>query len=142
MHERIRQYLLGPVAGPLARVLMTAPFWLSGSMKLVAFDAGVAEMTRAGLQPAAAFNAAVILTQIAGSIAIISNRGAWLGAAGLAIFTALTIPLVHRFWAIAEEPFRTIAMHTVAEHVGIIGGLLGIAVLSANAVGRDGRTGA
>jgi transmembrane protein len=116
---------------------LTAPFWLSGSMKLVGFEAGMAEMTRIGLQPAAAFNAAVILTQIVSSIAIISNRGAWLGAAALAIFTALTIPLVHHFWAITEEPFRTIAMHTASEHVGIIGGLLAVAVLSANVGGRD-----
>ncbi|MFD2031037.1 hypothetical protein ACFSKM_13465 [Ancylobacter dichloromethanicus] len=29
-----------------------------------------------------------------------------------------------------EEPFRTIAFHTAVEHIGLIGGLLAVALLS------------
>jgi hypothetical protein len=32
-----------------------------------------------------------------------------------------------------EEPFRTIAFHTATEHVGIIGGLIAIAILAVRA---------
>lgn len=123
--------LCAPAMAGLARTLLTLPFWSSGIAKLLFFDAGVAEMAHAGLQPAPAFNVATIAVQLAGSALIILNRAAWLGAGALGCFTALTILLVHRFWAIAEEPFRTIALHVSAEHLGMIGGLLCAAILSA-----------
>lgn len=131
MHHRIMEFLRAPAIEWLARALLTLPFWSSGLSKLVLFDSGVAEMARAGLNPPAAFNVATIVVQLLGSALIIVNRAAWLGAGALGLFTALTILLVHRFWAIAEEPFRTIALHVSIEHLGMIGGLLAIAVLSA-----------
>jgi transmembrane protein len=121
----------------LARGLLTLPFWSSGLSKLVLFDSGVAEMARSGLEPAVGFNIATIVVQLVGSALIIANRCAWLGAGALGLFTGLTIVLVHRFWAIPEEPFRTIALHVSSEHVGMMGGLLAIAILSA----RRGITG-
>lgn len=128
--ERMTKLLRAPAMACLARTLLTLPFWVSGISKLLFFDAGVAEMARAGLEPAVAFNIATIVVQLAGSALIILNRGAWLGAGALASFTALTILLVHRFWAIADEPFRTIALHVSTEHLGLIGGLLCAAVLA------------
>jgi transmembrane protein len=131
VHHRIMEFLRAPAIEWLARALLTLPFWSSGLSKLILFDSGVAEMARAGLNPPAAFNVATIVVQLLGSALIVVNRAAWLGAGALGLFTALTILLVHRFWAIAEEPFRTIALHVSIEHLGMIGGLLAIAILSA-----------
>ncbi len=126
----IHRFLRARMTDRTARLLLTMPFWLSGFAKLFAFDRGAAEMSAAGLEPAIAFNIATVIVQLLGSAVIVANRCAWLGAGALGVFTGLTIFLVHHFWTLTEEPFRTIALHVSAEHVGIIGGLLGIAILS------------
>lgn len=130
MNATIIRLLDRPALSLLARLLLTAPFWLSGISKSLDFDSGVAEMARAGLEPASGFNMATIAVQLAASLLIISGRYVWLGAGMLVVFTALTVPLVHSFWAMTTEPFRTIAFHTAIEHIGLIGGLLAGAVLS------------
>lgn len=130
MNQIVERVLHLPITGPIARIALTFPFWSSGLSKLMNFDSGVAEMAHFGLKPAAAFNIATVIVQLAGSLLIILRRHAWLGAAMLAVFTMLTIPVVHHFWSIHEEPFRTIAFHTATEHLGIIGGLLTVAILS------------
>lgn len=112
--------------GYLARTVLTFMFWGSGLSKLIDFDAGIAEMAHFGLQPATFVNIAVIITQLGGSALIILNRWTWLGAGALAVFTALTVPIAHSFWAM-EEPFRTIEFHIVMEHITVIGGLMVVA---------------
>lgn len=112
--------------GYLARTLLTFSFWASGLAKLIDFPAGVAEMAHFGLEPAVAFNIATIVTQLAGSTLIILNRWTWLGAGALAVFTALTVPLVHNFWTM-EEPFKTMEFYVVMEHITVIGGLMVVA---------------
>lgn len=112
--------------GYLARTVLTFMFWASGLAKLIDFNGGVAEMAHFGLEPAVAFNVATIITQLGGSILIILNRWTWLGAGALAVFTALTIPLVHHFWTM-EEPFKTIEFYVVMEHITVIGALMVVA---------------
>jgi transmembrane protein len=112
--------------GYLARIVLTFSFWGSGLSKLIDFQAGAAEMAHVGLEPAAAFNIAVIITQIGGSLLIIMNRWTWLGAGALAVFTLLTIPIAHDFWTM-EEPFRTMEFHVAMEHITVIGGLMVVA---------------
>lgn len=128
-----------PAVELAARILLTLPFWTSGFAKLFAFDAGVAEMAGAGLEPPIFFNVATIATQLVGSAMIVTGRGSWIGAGALGVFTALTILLVHRFWALTQEPFATIALHTATEHAGMIGGLLTIAVLGARTSPDNGQ---
>jgi transmembrane protein len=112
--------------GYLARTVLTLMFWGSGLSKLIDFPAGVAEMTHFGLEPAAAYNVAVIVTQLGGSALIILNRYAWLGAGVLAVFTLLTIPIAHNFWAM-EEPMKTLEFYVVVEHISIVGALMLVA---------------
>jgi transmembrane protein len=112
-----------------ARVVLTFAFWGSGLAKLINFSQGVAEMQAANLPYPALMNVAVIITQLGGSALIIFNRYTWLGAGALAVFTALTIPLVHKFWAL-PEPRSTIAFYTATEHVTVIGALALAAILS------------
>ena len=110
------------------RVLLTFPFWGSGLAKLIDFNGGVAEMHMFGLEPAPLFNIAVFVTQLLGSGLVISGRYSWLGAGMLGVFTALTIPVVHRFWALEGE-HGIVAFHTATEHVGMIGALVLVAIL-------------
>ena len=79
--------------------------------------------------PAAAFAVAVTAVQLGGSALIIVNRLAWLGAAMLGVFLALTIPIAHPFWAM-PEPQRTISFFTTLEHISLIGGLMVAAALA------------
>jgi transmembrane protein len=116
--------------GFVARAVLTSMFWLSGIAKLADFNGGVAEMAHFGLEPAQFFNIVTAATQIVGSALIIANRWTWLGAAMLAVFTALTIPIAHAFWTM-EEPMRTIEFHVVMEHITLIGALMVVAWKSA-----------
>ena len=111
-----------PVFGVLMRVVLTIPFWASGLAKLLDFGGAQAEMGMFGLHPTAPFAIAVILTQLLGSALVIHGRHAWLGAGALAVFTLLTIPLVHAFWA-KSGPEAVGSMHVAVEHLGICGGL-------------------
>lgn len=109
--------------GIAARVVLTYMFWASGLAKLLDFQGGVAEMAHFGLEPAVTFNIATILVQLGGSLLIIVNRWAWLGAGALAVFTLATIPIAHAFWTM-EEPMKTVEFYVVMEHISIIGGLM------------------
>lgn len=125
----IRPILLNSGTLLAARILLTFPFWGSGLAKLIDFQGGVAEMAMFGLNPPAAFNVAVLLTQLVGSALVIANRWTWLGAGALGVFTALTIPVVHHFWRLDGER-AIVAFHTATEHVGMIGALVLVAALS------------
>lgn len=131
MSVSIERLLRRPTAAFIARTAVTFPFWASGIVKLVDFGGALAEMAHFGLHPATLFAVATIAVQLGGSFLIIVDRLAWLGAGALGVFTGLTVIVAHHFWSIAEEPARTIAFHTAMEHVGIIGGLVAIAILAA-----------
>jgi transmembrane protein len=135
MPSIIARLLDWPPFAVLARAVLTFPFWASGLSKLFGFEAGVAEMRQYGLEPAALFNIAVIVTQLTGSALVIANRWSWLGAGALAVFTALTIPIVHSFWKFEGERAQT-ALFFFAEHVSMIGGLMLAALLSHLQSGR------
>ena len=115
-----------------ARVLLTFPFWSSGLAKLLDFSGGMAEMRQFGLEPAWLYNSLTIIVQLGGSALVIAGRRTWLGAGALGVFTALTIPIVHAFWRLEGE--RAIAaFHTAGEHVGMIGALVLVSILSLRA---------
>lgn len=115
-----------------ARIVLTFPFWASGLSKLIDFSGGVAEMAHFGLQPAALFNVAVFVTQLAGSALIIANRYVWLGAGALAVFTVLTIPIAHDFWN-QTGPAAVTHLHFASEHLSVIAGLILVTILSRRA---------
>lgn len=132
MPHIVERILLNRIVAAAARIILTCPFWGSGLAKLIDFRSGVAEMAHFGLEPAVAFNTATIFVQLVGSILIIRDRCTWLGAGALGIFTALTIPIVHHFWSMTGEPFRTISLHTAIEHVGMVGALIVVSILAAH----------
>ena len=113
----------------LARIVLTTPFWGAGLQHALQWQSSLGEMAHFGLSPAWLYIALTIVTCLAGSaLVIIGGRWAWVGAGWLGIFTALTIPIAHAFWAMtgndAVSEFRT-----VMEHISIIGGLMVAAIL-------------
>lgn len=118
----------GRILNLAARVLVTFVFWSAGLFAVLNFSAWSGEMVHFGLEPAPLFGAATATWLLAGSAAVILGRGAWIGAASLALFTALTIPIAHAFWTMAE-PERTAHFHVVMEHVSLIGAMLVVAIL-------------
>jgi transmembrane protein len=113
----------------LARIILTFAFWGSGLAKLIDFKGGVAEMAMFNLPHPELINILTIIVQLGGSLLIIINRWTWLGAGALAVFTLLTIPLVHHFWSL-PEPRATQAFHTATEHITVIGALMLVSILS------------
>lgn len=126
MHNFITSITATTWFGFVARIVLTSMFWGSGIGKLVDFPAALGEMTHFGLNPPAVFAVATIIVQLVGSLLVILNRWTWLGAGALAVFTLLTIPIAHNFWAM-EEPFKTIEFYVVTEHISIIGALMVVA---------------
>lgn len=119
----------------LARVLLTFVFWTSGLAKLIDFDANAATMEGFGFTPGWLFNTATLVLQIGASLMTVLDRGTWLATGALAVFSVLTIPIAHPFWAKeGEEAFRD--MTVALEHVSVIGGLAVYAILSRRATWR------
>ncbi len=113
----------------LARLLLVVVFVASGLAKLLAFETGLAEMRQAGLHPDWLFNIATAITLLGGSVLILLDRGLWLGSGALAVFLALTIVVVHRFWALPPERAQP-ALFWALEHLSLIGGLMTAAMAS------------
>jgi transmembrane protein len=124
----IARLLDNPLTLFVTRVLVTLPFLISGIAKSVDWQEALAEMQRSGLQPAWAFNLAVVITQLGGSALIIANRGLWLGAGALGVFTLLTNFIAHRFWELSGAE-RFAQLNTFCEHCTIAAAFILVAVV-------------
>lgn len=129
MPAAIARLLDSPVLALIARILLTLPYWASGLSKSFNFPDALAEMVQFNLHPPTVYAIATIVCQLAGSALVIVNRFTWLGAGALAVFTALTIPIAHDFWNFTGEKALT-EMFFVVEHIGLIGGMMLVAMLS------------
>ncbi len=129
MAGQIRAILGGRILDLIARVLVTFIFWSAGLAAVLDFPAWTAEMAHFGLTPAPVFGVATAVWLLVGSALVILDRAAWLGAAALAVFTLLTIPIAHAFWTMAE-PARTTNFHVVVEHITLVGAMLVVTLLS------------
>lgn len=115
---------------PLARVLLTCMFWVSGFAKLFHFEDTVTEMQEAGLPGPMLIAALTILVQIAGSALVIFGGGlTWLGAGALGVFTAMAIIIAHPFWQ-TEAPNAALNLAIGTEHISMIGGLMLVSILA------------
>jgi transmembrane protein len=118
----IAQVLALPALDYVARLALAAPFLISGVVKLLDFSGAMNEVTGLGLGPAGPFAAAVIVTQLGGSLLFLTRRYCWLGAGILAGFTIVATLLAHPFWSF-EGLDRGRQTATFFEHVAIVGGL-------------------
>ena len=128
MPKALDAFLDSRAASLTGRILLTLPFWSSGLAKLADWSATLGEMSHFGLSPPAAYGAATVACQLIGSALILWGPYAWLGAGALGVFTALTIPIAHNFWALSGQAAQ-LEMYTAVEHVALIGGLILAAAL-------------
>ena len=112
-----------PVTMWLARIGLTLPYWWSGIDKLLHAQATLAEMHATGLPASWLLYALTLAVQLGGSLAIICNRHAWLGAGALAVFTALATYLAHAFWKL-DGAARFAEMNVFMEHIALIAGMV------------------
>jgi len=114
---------------PLARTALVSAFLVGGIQKLADFPAAVAEQAHFGLQPAWLWAVAAIVVELGGSALVIAGRCVWLGAGGLGVLTAVSMLVANNFWA-QDGHDRFIATNAFFEHLGLIAGLVLVAVLS------------
>lgn len=107
----------------IARLCLTLPFWWSGIDKLLHPHAALAEMQGLGLPPSWILYGLLLIVQLGGSLAIIANRFAWLGAGALGVFTAIVTYMAHAFWTM-QGPQRFAEMNDFLEHVSLIAGMV------------------
>lgn len=115
----------------LARLGLCLAYLYSGLSKLVDFPAAIAEQAHFGLRPPALLAALTIIVQLGGSALVLLTRGRLqaLGAAMLAVFTAVATPIGHAFWTM-EGMDRFHNLNSFLEHAGLIGGFMIVAVLA------------
>jgi len=115
----------------LAVVALTSAFWVSAITKTLDFSGAQAEVRGlTGLEPASLFAAAVIVTQLLGSVLLVlGGRRTLAGAAILSAFTLVATVLAHAWW-MKDGPERARDFSVFFEHLGLIGGFV-LAALSA-----------
>jgi uncharacterized membrane protein YphA (DoxX/SURF4 family) len=117
---------------PVARIAFTSAYLIGGVQKLVDFPGAVAEQAHFGLQPAWLWATAAITVELAGSALVIVGRWVWLGAGGLGVLTAVAMLTANSFWTMTGHD-RFMALNAFYEHLGLIAGLVLVAVLSVRA---------
>jgi uncharacterized membrane protein YphA (DoxX/SURF4 family) len=70
-----------------------------------------------------------LIVQLGGSLLVIVNRWAWLGAGALGVFTLIVTILVHAFWNL-DGPARFAEMNTFLEHMALIAGFVFAAMMA------------
>lgn len=113
----------------LARLGLTSAYWLGGVVKLTNFSAAIAEQEHFGFHPGWAWAAAAIAVELIGSLLVLTGWLIWLGAGALGVLTAIATVAASPFWTM-EGQARFIATNTFFEHLGLIAGLVLVALLT------------
>lgn len=106
---------------------LCAAYLQGGLNKLADFGGAIAEMRHFGLEPAAPFAVAVIVTELLGAGLVLSGRLRWLGALWLGGFTLVSTLVANRYWELGPGMERFMAANTFYEHLGLAGGFLLVA---------------
>lgn len=112
-----------------ARLALVLVYLVSGFGHLSDFRAAVAEQGSYGMPTPEFMAALTVAVEIAGSLLILTGRLVWLGAGMLGVFTTLGAVFAHPFWAI-QGPARFDALASFLEHVGLVGGLILVALVA------------
>jgi len=94
--------------------------------KLLDFAGAVAEAQHFGLPGASGIAVATIITELVGSVLILSGFYRWMGALWLGVFTLIATFVANRFWEI-PLPDRVMVENSFFEHLGLVGGFLLVA---------------
>jgi len=125
----IAALLRAPAFGPVARTVLTLPYWFAGLYKLTHLPDALGEATHFGLKPAGVVVAATVVVQLGASLLLILGRLGWLAAGALGVFTALATLIAHPYWTVVDPIERFHALNTFLEHIGLIGGFMLAAIL-------------
>ena len=131
-----RRFISSPMIYFVGLLGLCAAYLQGGIDKLLDFQGAVAEVRHFGLEPAAPFAAATIITELSGSALILFGVFRWLGALWLAGFTLMATFLANRFWEL-EPASRLMAENSFFEHLGLVGGFLVVAWLDVRQLGHD-----
>ncbi|MEC3947619.1 DoxX family protein [Sphingobium sp. HWE2-09] len=115
----------------LARLALVSAYVLGGIVKATDWPAAVAEQTHFGMSPAAFWAVLTIAVELAGPILILIGRFVWLGAGMLGVFTLLAAFTANAFWTMPTGQERFMATNAFFEHIGLIGGFVLVALVSA-----------
>lgn len=107
----------------LARMALTLPYWWSGIDKLLHPSAALAEIHSMGFPASWWLYGLLLLVQLGGSLAMIANRYAWLGAGALVVFTAFVTLVAHAFWTL-QGASRFAEMNVFMEHIALMAGIV------------------
>ena len=103
--------------------------YLQGALqKIFDFSGAVAEAQHFGLPLASMTAIATIVTELVGSLLVLSGYYRWIGALCLAGFTLLATFVANRFWEI-PSPDRFMVENAFFEHLGLVGAFLLVAYL-------------
>ena len=126
-HDDMPAWVAAVLAAPatwwIARIALTLPYWWSGIDKALHAQAALAEIAALGMPMPPLAYAATLIVQLGGSLAVIGNRYAWLGAGALAVFTLFVTVLAHAFWNL-QGPARFAEMNTFLEHIALVAGFV------------------
>jgi putative oxidoreductase len=117
----------------IGRLLIAAPFLLSGVGKLAAYDRVVAMITAAGLPLAPLGWVIAIVVEIGGGLLMIAGFRARIAAFVLAAFTLAAAVFFHRNFSDPDQMIHFL------KNIVIIGGLLNIAYFGAGPLSLDNR---
>lgn len=107
---------------------LCAAYLQGGLQKLFDFSGAVAEAQHFGLPLASMTTIATIITELVGSLLVLSGYYRWIGALWLGGFTVLATFVANRFWEI-PSPDRFMVENAFFEHLGLVGGFLLVAYL-------------
>ncbi|MHC8407471.1 DoxX family protein [Pseudomonas sp. TMB3-21] len=115
----------------LARLILTSFFWIAGLFGIFNFGVMVETIKAHGLPMPRLIVVLMVTTELVGSILLVTDfrSTGWLGAGALGVFTLLSIPLGHAFWRY-PPPRKMEEFQLALEHLAVIGGLMGAAILT------------
>ena len=130
--DRLGRAIGSRVATPpvhfIALLGLCAAYIQGGLVKLLDFNAAVAETQSFGLPFAESTTGVTIITELFASALILTGIYRWFGALWLAGFTLLATFVANRFWEMLP-PQRFMVENSFFEHLGLVGGFLLVAWL-------------
>lgn len=117
------------LVGWLARLMLVSAYLLGGIMKLANWSAAVSEQAHFGMYPAVVWASVTIAVELLGPMLILSGRLVWLGTGMLGVLTLVASFTANAFWAMPAGHERFVATNSFFEHIGLIGGLILLAIL-------------
>ena len=126
LRRTVSPVLTHPVLHFIALLGLCAAYLQGGIQKFLDFGGAVAEAEHFGLSPAIPIALATIITELAGSVLILSGFYRWVGALWLAGFTLVATFVANRFWEL-PMPDRFMVENGFFEHLGLVGGFLLVA---------------